>query len=56
MNKINYLERYILKYLNDPINKVWFRIDYSWQIDVPWNDSDYFPVLQKILFIILFFI
>ena len=47
MSKINYLERYILKYVNDPINKVWFKIDYRYQIDVPWNDSDYFPVMAK---------
>jgi len=47
MEKINYLERYVLKYVPDPINKVWFKVVYQYQIEVPWNNSDYFPVIAK---------
>jgi hypothetical protein len=47
MVKINYLERYILDIIKEPINKVWFKIYYDYQIKVPWNDSDYFPVIIK---------
>ncbi len=47
MVKINYLERYILDIVKDPINKVWFRMFYDYQIEVPWNASDYFPVIAK---------
>ena len=47
MVKINYLERYILDIVEDPINKVWFKMFYDYQIEVPWNDSDYFPVIAK---------
>ncbi len=42
---INFLQRYINKYVKDTKGRIWNKINVSYKNDIPWNESDYFPIL-----------
>ena len=46
-NQIIFLEKHIHKYVKDVKNKVWERLNLNYSIDVPWKDSDYFPIIAQ---------
>ena len=44
---IIFLERYINKYVLDTKNRIWVKLNLSYRNDVPWKDSEFFPILAK---------
>ena len=45
--QIIFLEKHIHKYVKNVQNKVWERLKLNYSIDVPWNDSDFFPIIAQ---------
>ena len=42
---IIFLQRYINKYIKDTNGRIWNKIEITYKNYVPWNESDYFPIL-----------
>ena len=44
---IIFLERYINKYVKDTKDRIWVNLNFTYRNQVPFNDSDFFPILAK---------